>query len=117
MLSATNTNLLEAGVLPAVSMHDPTLEQAFEDLFQWCRQHDFAGYDPFDALNSRVFQSTPFRNSRPARLIWTQAFKRLPINLRPLVLVPRQQNAKGLALFALAALATHRRAPTIETET
>jgi hypothetical protein len=98
-------------------MHDPTLEQVFDDLFQWCRRHDFAGFDPFDALNSRVFQSTPFRHSRTARLIWTQALKRSPFNLRPLALVPPQKNSKGHALFALAALANYRRLKTIEAET
>ncbi len=94
-----------------------SIEQAFEDLLAWCRRHDFAGHDPFDALNSRVFQSTPFRHSRTARLIWTQAFKRLPLNLRSLALIPPQKNSKGVALFALAALARHRRVKTIETET
>ena len=94
-----------------------SFEQAFNDLLAWCRERDFAGYDPFDALNSRVFQSTPFNHSRTARLIWTQAFKRSPLNLRPLALVPPQRNSKGLALFALAALANYRRVKTIEAET
>ncbi|MGH9929789.1 MAG: hypothetical protein ACREA9_11265 [Pyrinomonadaceae bacterium] len=98
-------------------MDDSIIEKSFADLFQWCRAREFAGYDPFDALNSRVFQSTPFNHSRTARLVWTQIFKRLPVNLRPLALVPRQKNAKGLALFALAALAKFRLAKTIEAET
>lgn len=94
-----------------------SLEQAFDDLIAWCRSREFAGYDPFDALNSRVFQSTPFRHSRTARLIWTQAFKRFPFNLRSLARVPSQTNSKGHALFALATLGNHRRLKTIETET
>ena len=28
------------------------------ELFSWCREHDFAGHDPFDALNSRSFRHT-----------------------------------------------------------
>ena len=96
-------------------MHD-SIEQVFADLLAWCRRRDFAGYDPFDALNSRVFQSTPLRNSRTARLIWTQAFKRSPVNLRRLALVPPQKNPKGHALFALAALANYRRLKTAEAE-
>ena len=36
-------------------------------------------------------------------------FKRSPINLRSLARVPRERNAKGMALFALAALADYRR--------
>lgn len=95
---------------------DDSIEQAFADLLAWCRQRGFAGYDPFDALNSRVFQSTPFRHSRTARLIWTQALKRSPFNLRPLALVPPQKNSKGQALFALAGLANYRRLKTAEAE-
>jgi len=97
-------------------MHN-SIEQAFADLFQWCRRRDFAGYDPFDALNSQVFQSTPFQHSRTARLIWTQLCKRSPLNLRPLALVPPQRNSKGVAIFALAALANYRRLRTVEAET
>ena len=97
-------------------MDDSITEQAFADLLSWCRERDFAGYDPFDALNSRVFQLTPLNHSRTARLIWMQAIKRFPLNLRPLAFVPPQKNSKGLALFALATLATYRRAKTIEAE-
>jgi hypothetical protein len=63
-------------------------------------------------LNSRVFQATPFRRSRTARLIWTQICKRSPLNLRSLAFIPPQKNSKGLALFALAALANYRRLKT-----
>lgn len=93
-----------------------SFEQSFDDLHEWCRRRDFAGYDPFDALNSRLFQATPFSRSRTARLIWTQALKRSPLNLRPLALIPSQQNSKGMALFTLAALANYRRANTSEAE-
>ena len=94
-----------------------SVEQAFADLFKWCRSRHFAGSDPFDALNSRFFQSTPLRYSRSARLIWTQLCKRSPWNLRTLALIPAQTNSKGLALFALAALANYRRLKTVEAET
>lgn len=94
-------------------MHN-SLEQAHDDLLQWCRRHNFAGYDPFDGLNSGVLQATPFKHSRTARLVWTQVIKRSPINLRPLALIQPQKNPKGLALFALAALSRYRRLKTPE---
>ena len=84
------------------------LERAYEDLRAWCRARGHAGHDPFDALNSRLFRATPLKHSRLARLAWTQAFKRSPFNLRPLALVPPGRNAKGTALFALAALSRLR---------
>jgi hypothetical protein len=94
-----------------------SIEQSFTELLEWCSRRDFAGYDPFDALNSRLFQLTPFTRSRTARLIWTQALKRSPLNLRALALVPPQQNSKGIALFALAALSNYRRTKSAKAET
>ncbi len=91
------------------------IERAYEELADWCRARDYAGHDPFDALNSRLFQATPLRHSRAARIIWTQLFKRSPVNLRRLALVPVGHNAKGTALFALAALARWRTVGSLET--
>src|SRR6266436_6814530 len=93
------------------------IRTAHRDLWHWCRAHDFAGYDPYDALNSRLFQATPLKHSRIARLNWTQLFKRSPLNFRRLALVPAERNPKGTALFALAALADYRRLRTVEAET
>jgi hypothetical protein len=87
-------------------------ERIYKQLLTWCRDHDFAGHDPFDALNSRLFKATPLANSRNARLLWTQLLKRSPADLRAVALVPRERNAKGIALFALAQLATYRRLKT-----
>jgi hypothetical protein len=94
--------------------HD--LHTTYEQLFSWCRQHDFAGHDPFDALNSSLFQATPLANSRTARLLWTQLVKRSPADLRGVARVPAERNPKGIALFALAQLATHRRLRTEESQ-
>ncbi len=85
-------------------------QTAYDQLFSWCREHDFAGHDPFDALNSRLFRSTPLARSRNARFIWTQVVKRSPADLRTLARVPAQRNAKGIALFALAEISHYRRA-------
>ncbi len=92
------------------------LNTAHKDLWKYCRAQGLAGYDPYDGLNSRLFQATPFKRSRAARLAWTQFHKRSPINFRSWVGIPRERNAKAVALFALAALADFRRDPTKENE-
>lgn len=66
---------------------------------------EYAGWDPFDALNSRVFNATPLSLVPWARLAWTQAFKRNPVNMRGLAAVPKTANAVTLAL----AMEIHRR--------
>jgi len=99
-------------------MNDGTdrFDNAYTQLLSWCRERDFAGHDPFDALNSRLFQATPLARTRNARLLWTQLVKRSPSDLRNLSSVPTERNSKGIALFALAQLATHRRLHTAASE-
>ncbi len=99
-----------------VSNERALFQTAYEQLFSWCQQQDFAGHDPFDGLNSRLFQLTPLAKSRNSRFVWSQVVKRSPIDLRGVARVPRERNAKGIALFALAQLANHRRLKTDESE-
>jgi len=71
-------------------------------VLEYCQKNDWAGYDPYDALNSRLFNLTPFAKSRICRIAATQILKRLPINFRSMLLVPREQNPKAIALFLSA---------------
>lgn len=73
---------------------------SFCGLKAYCEQEHFKGWDPYDGLNSRVFQALPFlKNSALCRLVVIQGFKRSPINLRKLAFVPKEYNAKGIGLF------------------
>ena len=83
---------------------EPCVQAATIRLLNYCQQRNWAGYDPYDSLNSRLFQKAPFLNSRWPRLIMTQALKRFPINFRPMLLIEPSQNPKGLALFLQALL-------------
>ncbi len=76
------------------------ITESFEKLYGYCSLEEYKGYDPYDGLNSRFFQSLPFiRNSHLARLIWIQGFKRFPLNLRPLFGIRKEYNPKALGLF------------------
>ena len=68
-------------------------------LLAYCKANNWAGYDPYDALNSKLFQALPILNSRIPRLVLTQMLKRSPLNFRRLLGVPKTQNPKALALF------------------
>jgi hypothetical protein len=81
---------------------DDHLEAKILKLLAHCRANDWAGYDPYDALNGRVFTALPFLNSRLPRIALTQALKLSPINVRRLFGVPKTQNPKAIALFLSA---------------
>lgn len=74
--------------------------ESFVNLKNYCENEKYIGWDPYDGLNSRIFQSLPFfKKSDFFRLLVIQGFKRCPINLRRLALVPKEYNAKGIGLF------------------
>lgn len=69
-------------------------------LEKYCSDEDFAGWDPYDGLNSKFWKALPLvNNSAICRLVWIQGFKRFPFNLRKLLCVPKQHNAKAIGLF------------------
>lgn len=78
------------------------LESKIKKLMAYCQANDWAGYDPFDAVNSRVFAALPFLNRRFPRLVLTQALKRSPVNIRRFLGIPKTQNPKAIALFLSA---------------
>ncbi len=75
------------------------IEDTIDSLIHYCRENNWAGWDPYDALNSRVFDKLKFLHSRWPRLILTQGMKRSPINFRKILGVPKTHNPKGIALF------------------
>jgi hypothetical protein len=76
------------------------IKESFEKLKAYCEQEEFRGWDPFDGLNSRLFNALPgIRSNRFSRLAWIQFFKRSPFNFRRITGVKKEYNTKGLGLF------------------
>ena len=71
-------------------------------LLGYCKSQGFKGWDPYDGLNSKVFKGLGLNKVAFFRLAWIQLFKRNPINLRRLLLVPKGYNPKGIGLFLSA---------------
>ncbi len=81
-------------------MEQKLVLKSFICLKLYCEAEHYKGWDPYDGLNSKVFQALPyFKDSAFWRLCVIQAFKRNPVNLRGLFLVPKNYNAKGIGLF------------------
>lgn len=82
-------------------MKSTTVADISQCLLNKARTEQFAGYDPFDGLNSSWFKRLPISKDSTLGLAWIQLFKRSPINLRPWLGVPKARNPKGVALFIL----------------
>lgn len=79
----------------------------------WSKAENYLEHTKHDALNSRLLYAI-FGFSRLSRIFATQAVMRFPINLRPILGVPKSSNPKGLALFAMALLDLHEHSKSLE---
>ncbi|WP_026897747.1 beta-L-arabinofuranosidase domain-containing protein [Daejeonella oryzae] len=88
------------------------IQRSFNKLEDYCIKKEFKGYDPYDGLNSSLFQSLPFiSKNRIARLIWIQAFKRSPLNMRGLTGIKEDYNPKALGLFLSGYCNLYKKSP------
>lgn len=84
-----------------------TFENILVNLLTISKQHEYEGYNKHDGLLSPVL-SFFMSNSKLLRLIAIQLVMRFPFNIRPLLLVPRTRNPKGIGLFAHAYLNSYQ---------
>ena len=75
------------------------IDEALARIRAWGEGRDWVGWDPYDGLNA---PAAPFLTAGTAfgRRLLTQAVKLSPINLRPLLAIPPERNAKAIALLA-----------------
>ena len=77
---------------------DQTIREASAKLDKWVEDNGFQGWDPYDALNSRVLKLLTF-GSRLLGVGGVQLLRRSPVNLRPLLGIEKGYNPKGMGLF------------------
>ncbi|WP_206536747.1 hypothetical protein [Halorubrum kocurii] len=73
----------------------------------WARERDYAGYDPYDGLNSPILSA--LSRHWLLRLLSIHGVQKFPLNLRPYLGIPERRNPKGIGLFASAYLNEYER--------
>lgn len=89
------------------------IDGAVDAIRHWGEACAWAGWDPYDGLASPLAPVVSLGTPLGRRLL-TQAVKTSPVNLRPLLRIPKARNPKGVALAAsgYARLAAARSDPT-----
>ena len=82
----------------ATTITNSRLVPALHELDAWIEAQQFEGWDPHDALNSPVLRFLA-GNGRLRRIALVQALRRCPLNLRPVLRVPKGRNPKAFGLF------------------
>ncbi|WP_363464503.1 hypothetical protein [Halogeometricum borinquense] len=83
-------------------MNHPCSLETAERSLEWARERDYAGYDPYDGLNSPILSSVA--TNWFTRLVAIHGVNKSPVNLRPLLGIEPERNPKGIGLFASACL-------------
>lgn len=65
-------------------------------------KYKYAGYDPYDVLNSPLFHFPILNKNKPIRFYSQQIFRRIPINLRPIIRIKKEVNPVTLGLAVQA---------------
>lgn len=79
----------------------------------YVEQRDFAGVDPYDALNSPIVRVLS-GGSKYGRIAWTQALRRSPIDVRRLLMIKPSHNPKGIGLFMGGYARLYRSEPNLD---
>lgn len=74
------------------------VQNCLEEVLRYVESEDYAGYDPYDALNSPWVQRVGAKN-KWVRVAATHLVRRSPVNLRPLLRIRKGHNPKGIGLF------------------
>jgi rhamnogalacturonyl hydrolase YesR len=74
------------------------VEKCIEEMLSYSKSKSYAGYDPYDALNSPLLRVISSK-SQYLRIAFIQFLRRCPVNLRPLLGVKKTHNTKGIGLF------------------
>jgi len=74
------------------------VQNCIQEMLSYIESEDYAGYDPYDALNSPFLKRIGAKN-KWVRIGATHLIRRSPINLRPLFGIRKGHNPKGIGLF------------------
>lgn len=77
----------------------PEIRAALDRLIAWLRAHDYAAYDTFDGLSAWYLRPLTLERKLPRQML-QQAVRRFPLNIRPLLGIPKGRSTKGQAFIA-----------------
>jgi rhamnogalacturonyl hydrolase YesR len=88
------------------SISKAELRASIDKLVGWLERNDYAGYDTFDGLNAKVLSPLTFGN-KFLQTVLQQGIRRFPLNLRPLLGIPKSHSTKAMGFMARGFMRLH----------
>ncbi|MGC1602960.1 MAG: hypothetical protein WA757_22170 [Candidatus Acidiferrales bacterium] len=73
--------------------------ESIHRLSEWLEKNDYRGYDTFDGLNAKYLRPLTFE-TKFLRTVLQQGVRRFPVNVRPLLGIPKNRSTKGMGYLA-----------------
>jgi hypothetical protein len=83
------------------------IESSIQRLSHWLEENDYRGYDTFDGLSAVYLRPLTF-GSPLLRTVLQQGVRRFPLNLRPILGIPRKRSSKGMGFLARGFIRLHK---------
>ena len=83
------------------------ISESIARLSGWLVKNDYQGYDTFDGLNAKFARPLTFETNF-LRTVLQQGVRRFPINLRPVLGIPKSHSTKGMGFLARAFIRLHQ---------
>ncbi|MGA8678343.1 MAG: hypothetical protein WB621_24255, partial [Candidatus Acidiferrales bacterium] len=94
---------VSAGSKAAVASNDrlskDQILESIHRLSEWLEKNDYRGYDTFDGLNAKYLRPLTFE-TKFLRTVLQQGVRRFPVNVRPLLGIPKNRSTKGMGYLA-----------------
>jgi hypothetical protein len=75
------------------------ISESIGGLSDWLSKNDYRGYDTFDGLSSKYLRPLTFE-TKFLRTVLQQGVRRFPLNVRPLLGIPKRRSTKGMGYLA-----------------
>ncbi|MGA7064088.1 MAG: hypothetical protein WBY69_22980 [Candidatus Acidiferrales bacterium] len=99
----TASMMVSAGSKAAVASNDrlskDRILESIHRLSEWLEKNDYRGYDTFDGLNAKYLRPLTFE-TKFLRTVLQQGVRRFPVNVRPLLGIPKNRSTKGMGYLA-----------------
>ena len=83
------------------------ISESLGRLSDWLEKNDYRGYDTFDGLNAKYLRPLTFE-TKFLRTVLQQGVRRFPLNVRPLLGIPKNRSTKGMGYLAKGFMRLHQ---------
>ena len=99
MASTTVSAGKRFGVAGGDSVSKDQISESIGRLSDWLEKNDYRGYDTFDGLSAKYLRPLTFE-TKFLRTVLQQGVRRFPINMRPVLGIPKSRSTKGMGYLA-----------------